>query len=178
MSPQIQPALQLRDIHLPAMPSVWPPAPGWWMLAALLLALLAWVGIVALRRHRIRQARQRILDEIARLEAQLVPGNTTTVLSGLSVLLRRHALLRYPHDNVAGLTGVAWLRFLDVSSASTGFSEGPGRVLVTGPYQRDLPQDFDATGLLILVRQWVDRNSGRPQARPARQTLRATEITP
>ncbi len=180
MNPQLQQALQLRDIHLPAMPSAWPPAPGWWMLAALMLALLAWIGYAALRRQRIRQARRRILDEIARLEAQLAPGNAATVLSGLSVLLRRLALLRYPQDNVAGLTGLAWLRFLDASSASTGFCEGPGRVLATGPYQRDLPEDFDATGLLTLVRQWVERNTGKPDARkhPALQTLHPTEVAP
>ncbi|MDD9890866.1 MAG: DUF4381 domain-containing protein, partial [Gammaproteobacteria bacterium] len=28
---------QLADIHLPGEISYWPPAPGWWVLAALLL---------------------------------------------------------------------------------------------------------------------------------------------
>ena len=42
----------LRDIHLPGDPSWWPPAPGWWMLALLLVA----AHLVLVRR------RERYLD--------------------------------------------------------------------------------------------------------------------
>ncbi len=34
------PLAQLRDIHLPDPISWWPPAPGWWVLAVVVLALL------------------------------------------------------------------------------------------------------------------------------------------
>ncbi|HEX6832517.1 MAG TPA: DUF4381 family protein, partial [Rudaea sp.] len=38
------PGPELRDIHVPAPPSWWPPAPGWWLLAAIIIALLAFVA--------------------------------------------------------------------------------------------------------------------------------------
>ena len=36
MNPQ-DPLSQLKDIHLPATGGFWPPAPGWWLLALILL---------------------------------------------------------------------------------------------------------------------------------------------
>jgi len=49
--------LPLRDIHLPAPLSWWPPAPGWWLLLTLLVAI-ALLGGYLLHRYR-RNALQR-----------------------------------------------------------------------------------------------------------------------
>ena len=32
----------LRDIHLPQVPAWWPPRPGWWLVALVLLAAVLW----------------------------------------------------------------------------------------------------------------------------------------
>ncbi len=155
-----QQALQLRDIHVPAAPVLWPPAPGWWIVAAILIALLAWMSVVALRRFRIRRQRQHVLAALASLERELARERTPAALARISVLLRRLALMRFPRQRVAALTGLAWLRFLDETGGNGRFAEGPGRALATGPYQRSLPSDLDATGLVALVREWVTRNAG------------------
>ncbi|MBE0621055.1 MAG: DUF4381 domain-containing protein [Burkholderiales bacterium] len=160
MNPNTQQVLQLRDIHLPAAPAFWPPAPGWWLLAALLLALLAWLTVFALRRYRIRRQRQRVLAALANLEHQLASERTPDALAHISVLLRRLALMRFPRRQVAALTGSAWLRFLDESGGNGRFSEGPGRVLATAPYQRSLPPDLEPASLVALLREWVARNAG------------------
>ena len=160
MNPNPQQMLQLRDIHLPGAPAFWPPAPGWWIVAAIILALLAWLTIVALRRYRIRQQRQRVLRALAKLEQELASERSPEALAQMSVLLRRLALLKFPRQQVAALTGNAWLRFLDESGGNGRFASGPGRVLAAGPYQRSLPRDLDATGLIALVREWVKRNGG------------------
>jgi uncharacterized protein DUF4381 len=160
MNPISQQVLQLRDIHLPAAPAFWPPAPGWWLVAAVLLAMLAWLTRVTLRRYRIRRRRQRVLSALANLEQQLTSERTPDALAQISVLLRRLALMRFPRQQVAALTGSAWLRFLDESGGNGGFADGPGRVLATGPYQRSLPSELDASALVALVRTWVKRNAG------------------
>ncbi len=159
MNPDPQQALQLRDIHLPPAPPFWPPAPGWWIVAAVLLALLAWGGHAAWRQLRLRRQRRRLMDVLARLESGLGNDGSPEGLTQISMLLRRLALVRFPRAKVAPLTGKAWLRFLDESGGQGRFADGPGRVLGTGPYQRALPADLDIPGLVALVREWVDRNA-------------------
>ncbi|MFZ3322755.1 MAG: DUF4381 domain-containing protein [Usitatibacter sp.] len=155
-----QQALQLRDIHLPGTPGFWPPAPGWWIVAVLVAALLAWAGASALRWYRIRRTRRRIVALVASLEVALLSEPTPVVLAGISALLRRLALMRFSRGRVAALTGDAWLRFLDESGGDGRFAGGPGQVLAAGPYQRALPRDVDAAGLASLVREWATKNAG------------------
>ncbi len=159
MSANLQQALQLRDIHLPPAPPFWPPALGWWVVATVLLALLAWGGHAAWRQLRLRRQRRRVMDVLARLESGLANERSPEGLAHISVLLRRLALMRFPRAKVAPLTGHAWLRFLDESGGQGRFTDGPGRVLASGPYQRALPGNLDIVGLVALVREWVDLNS-------------------
>mgnify|MGYP001548978984 CR=1 FL=1 len=42
----------LKDIHEPAPPGLWPPAPGWWLLAAIVLGALVALLVEWLRRRR------------------------------------------------------------------------------------------------------------------------------
>ena len=162
MTPDPQQALDLRDIHLPAAPPFWPPAPGWWLLAALLLALLAVFALRLWRRWRLQAQRRRVLDAVDALAARLSSERSTEALTGLSVLLRQMALARYPRREVAVLTGAAWLRFLDETGGEGRFTEGPGRWLASAPYQRALPARLDLAGLVGAVHEWVERNSANP----------------
>lgn len=160
MNPGAQAALQLRDIHLPDAPPFWPPAPGWWLLAAVSIALLIWASSVALRRYRIHRRRRSVLAALAKIEEGFASDRSPEQLANISALLRRLALMCYPREQVAALSGNAWLRFLDKSGGDGRFTDGPGRVLASGPYQRSLPPDLDSAGLAALVRDWVQKNIG------------------
>lgn len=125
---------QLADIHLPAEPSWWPPAPGWWLLAILLLvvfAVLGWWWHRRLRRARLRQMLAVELDTALALTG--APGDEARQVAALSMLLRRAAVRFSP--SAAVLQGDAWLQFLDAGDPSKPFSEGPGRLLLDGPYR-------------------------------------------
>ncbi len=128
---------QLADIHLPAAPSWWPPAPGWWMLAALLIALLAALAWWLRRRSQRARLREMLRIEFdTALALTAAPGEEARQVAALSTLLRRAALRFAPQS--ATLQGEAWLRFLDADDPARPFSEGPGRLLLDGPYRRQV----------------------------------------
>jgi hypothetical protein len=155
-----QTTLQLRDIHLPAPPEFWPPAPGWWVLAAIALGLATWAGILLWRQIRIRRQRRRILALLERMEQSSKGAATPEFLAQLSRLMRRLALMRFPRHEIASLTGIRWLQFLDSSGGNGQFSQGPGKVLAQGPYMRELPDEVDSRALTTVIRQWIQRNTG------------------
>lgn len=145
---------ELRDIHLPADPSWWPPAPGWWLLAILCLGLFVAAVLWLRRRLARRRWQQRVYSELDRIAAQHSAAPDTQRLSAeVSQLLRRASRLI---DPVApALHGQAWLDFLDTTLGTDEFSRGVGRVILEGPYQRSTSCDADA--LLELSRRWLKR---------------------
>ena len=157
MNPTATATLDLRDIHAAAAPGLWPPAPGWWLLAIVLVALLA-IGIPwLLRRYRLHRLKTQIMDELDTLTDYKYKENNVELLAQLSILLRRIALRRYSREQVASLTGSDWLRFLDATGGGGDFEHGVGQVLETGPYQAH-NEDLPAEALLALARRWVQKN--------------------
>ncbi|MEA3641623.1 MAG: DUF4381 domain-containing protein [Lamprobacter sp.] len=157
---QLGASLDLRDIHLPAEPGFWPPAPGWWLLFALLLAVMLWLGRLGWTQYRGWRRRQHILAELDRLEGSGLRG--PALVAALSALLKRVALSRYPRTEVAALTGEAWLTFLDRSGGDGRFTGGPGRVLAEGAYAPPaevFSKEADTQALRVVVRDWLRRNS-------------------
>jgi hypothetical protein len=92
----------LRDIVVPSAVSWWPPAPGWWMVGAVLV-IAAGFALAAAVRHHQRSAYRR--EALQALE--------TAQPADISAILKRAALAAFPREQVASLSGPAWLAFLD-----------------------------------------------------------------
>ena len=154
----------LRDWHLPDPVSWWPPAPGWWLLAGLLLAGV-WFASRWWRRWPRQGAGTRLaLRELAGLNAALVTdGDARRFVAGVSQLLRRLALVRFPREQVAGLSGSDWLTFLDATGGGTGFTQGPGRILTESAYRPEVVHTagFDPEPLSRLAAGWIRTNQGK-----------------
>lgn len=104
------PLSQLRDIHLPPSGGFWPPAPGWWLLLviAIALAVLAFV-LVRRKLHRNRWLKT-AMAELALLEQTATEDSHW--FSTLNRLLKRSARIRYPERRPESLSGDAWIDFL------------------------------------------------------------------
>jgi hypothetical protein len=142
----------LRDIHVPPV-SWWPPAVGWWLLAALVsIALVAGVLLAMrwLRRARPRRAVRRELDDLAARFGR--DRDAHALAAGLSRLLRRVALMLEPAAASRGSAG--WRAFLE-SRAPGAFDSDQMRALLEAPY-RPHP-DFDTEALLGSARRWCER---------------------
>jgi hypothetical protein len=129
----MNPELPLRDIHLPGEPSWWPPAPGWWLLAVIVLALLFLALRWGLRRWRARRRLRALQSEFDQAAAINDPR---ACLIAVSELLRRAA--RGCNPAAATLSGADWIGFLDRhSGADTGavFSSELGQLLLDGAYR-------------------------------------------
>ena len=98
----MDPLAQLSDIHLPDNVHNYPIAPGWWLLAVIVLAILVY-GIIKLRQYfKARKVQKQALK-------QLSAASETSVIVAL---LKWAALQYFPRAHVAHLTGDKFKGFL------------------------------------------------------------------
>ncbi len=150
---------QLADIHLPEPVSFWPPAPGWWVLAVILL-----LGLILFARWWNRHhARQQIyLHAIAELDRCMTTfaeqqGSTDQrkldYVNAVNSVLRRVALVHFPDSGVASLGGAEWVDFIRKNGDSSGLDDDLAAALSFGRFQTRCDVDVDA--LDALGRSWL-----------------------
>ena len=148
------PLVNLKDIHFPPPVSFWPPAPGWWILAVLLISSLFIGGVLFYRQHKKRKPKTEALRILKDLQILYQNSKDEVVsLRNLSNLLRRTALTFYDNDEVASLQGSSWLEFLDKTGKTKEFSQGAGKVLGNEVFQQKVNPDMNA--LFPLVKKWI-----------------------
>jgi hypothetical protein len=137
---------QLRDIHVPDPPGLWPPAPGWWLLGVIVIAAAvyaAWrLGREAQRRRPIRHAR--VL--YTRIHQRHCQGELSAegYLNGANELLKRLLIHAFGDDAARHASGDDWLRLLDRYAGEAAFSEGAGRALGDDRFRPGAEVDVEA----------------------------------
>jgi len=105
---------QLPPIILPEAVSVWPPAPGWWVLAFISIALIATVIVLALSYYQSLALKRLAKKEAASLLAEYrKSGDAEQYLLQCNQLLRRYCLQQFPEIECAAISGEQWLVQLD-----------------------------------------------------------------
>jgi Domain of unknown function (DUF4381) len=115
------------------------------------------------RRQAYRRAGLRELRVIAaRLDAA---PERAAALVALVALLKRVALVAYAREQVAALSGDAWLTFLDRTGGTARFARGPGAVLAAVSSRPGLGTALDTAQVEALV-AWSPARSRRGHPTP------------
>lgn len=164
----MNPLDQLQPLIAPPPVSAWPPAPGWWLLAAL-LPVLVW----ALWRWRKRWLPQRgkkartevpldplrlaALHELAQLKKPYDGAAAGPWLQQLNGLLKRLCRSHYPNTQSHTMSGRAWLAFLDNRCPAAGLTRW--MILVEGGYRPECKLDDKAVdGLYQAIDTWIRKH--------------------
>lgn len=129
----------------PPSVSMAPETVGWVVLAVVLALAAAWALWRIVVRWRANAYRRAALASLRQA------GDDP---AAIAEVLRRAALAAWPRDQVAGLTGAAWLQFLDESGRQAVFLEGPGAAIATAPYTGNAAEP----GLSDLAADWIRRH--------------------
>jgi len=149
--------LPLRDIHLPDPVPFWPLAPGWWILAGILITAVISVWLIHRRKQYLKLTAIRLArEELERIVRKYEEDrNSLTLAREISTLLRRVSISLFPRIEVASLTGEKWLTFLDKQLDGSPFSRGEGRLLAEAPYRDELTTT-DVDILLKHCSDWIE----------------------
>ncbi|MBT8049095.1 MAG: DUF4381 domain-containing protein [Xanthomonadales bacterium] len=148
----------LNDIVLPEAVPWWPPAPGWYVLAALLVLCFGYILVRRLRTRRRNRYRKLALLELAAIRQQ----GSAEALQSLPGLLKRTALSVWPREQVASLSGLEWYRFLDESADMDLFCSQAGVTLETMAYSattETFPGKMERDLLLDASEHWLRNHS-------------------
>ena len=158
---------QLQPLISPPPISLWPPAPGWWLLL-LALALIAfglWKARSLLPNKRLIVRAEQPLDPVrlaALAELALLPKPYDGAPAGawlqqLNGLLKRMCRNHYPYSQSHTLNGRKWLAFLDNRCPAAGLTRW--MVLVEGAYKPECKLDDKAiAGLTQAVDTWIRKH--------------------
>jgi hypothetical protein len=110
-------------------------APGWYVTGALLIILVLVAAIFWYRHYKRNRYRAAALVQLAKKEALLIPQQQYDALVYESdLLLKRIAMKKYGRDNVAGLTSLEWVNYINQTWKEKSFNNAEAQLLKHNVY--------------------------------------------
>ena len=158
MQPQMpDPLAGLRPNTLPDPIGFWPPAPGWWIVATLVLAtVIVAVSWLFRRWRRNRYRRQALKQAEELLNHYMQHQDERRFAHDCNRLLKKVALHAYPKQDTASLSGQDWLEFLATTGNNSDFLDSPGEALGDQRFNPDWTPDVSALQQLTL--NWIRKH--------------------
>lgn len=159
----------LHDIVLPAPVPWWPPAPGWYALAIIMVAVLVGLAIRWAYHHRSNRYRREALAELEVVYRTVQsPGNRAAALENMAVLIKRVALISFGRSKVASLSGDPWRRFLADVGRTEALTPEIRRLMdkvLSGRVDDAALTDEAVRQLFEAARSWIHGHRLSPEAK-------------
>jgi len=151
----------LRDIHLPDAISWWPPAIGWWILLALVIAAFIFTPKLYRRitfSHLKKVANNTFKNIIDKYKKN---NNDSIFIIETSQFLRQTAMSYCGREDVAQLTGEKWVQALNKITEQSYFNDEIKQTLINAPYQKN--SHIDAEKLINAIQNWLSALPKQPK---------------
>jgi len=149
------PTLELRDIHLPADPSIWPLAIGWW-IAIILIGIFAYFVVKKL----IEIKNNKRLNVLMQQQLMVINNdykkhnNKHQLAIEVSELLKRFVRHVLNDSHSTALTGEDWIEYLNDKAGTSVFNA----------FSNDMTQaqylptiEFDVPALMTTVKNYFPK---------------------
>jgi len=140
----------LHGFYQPLPPSWMPQTPGWYVVFGLMLLLAAWAVRRAVAHWRRDRYRREALREVEHADVHAIPA-----------LLKRTALAAWPREQVASLSGEAWIQFLERREGNGAISKDAGRWLLALDYSGATLTAAEEQTVRQFAGEWIRRHRVR-----------------
>ena len=141
---------RLHDIVTPPPIPWWPPAPGWYVVGAIVLILVLLLMVRSWLRWRANAYRREALHAL----------DSAVDVATIAALLRRTALAESSRSEIAALTGNAWVDWLAARSPEP-VPPAIREQLVTGSYAPGARSDL--TAVRAWAAHWIAAHHAAPK---------------
>lgn len=140
---------RLNDLALPPEVAYLPPAPGWYVVMAVLVCAGLWLAWRAWKNWQANAYRRAAIDQLT----------AASSVAAISEVLRRTALAVVPRSAIAGLSGAAWPDWLS-KHCPEPLPESAKQQLVTGVYgvSDSVNQTNDMNSLRDYAAVWIRKH--------------------
>ncbi|RTR36815.1 DUF4381 domain-containing protein [Shewanella canadensis] len=148
MEATTNPALaSLKDIQTPEVIASWPIAYGYWVTLGLIIMAITVIFYLAKRRRLYAAPKRIVIAELKELDP-----NHRELSSHVNTLIKRAAMSYLPREQVAGLEGETWHRWMNTQVKQP---DPQLQVLLDKRYQREGLASGEGPVLKTLAHQWL-----------------------
>ena len=155
--------LPLEDIIPPSLIDFWPLALGWWLLLALVIALIV-ISVIAYRRYQKHWVYRK--EALSLLQATLKQWqqkefSDSVFYQHLFGIVKRTALTAYPEQNIASTYGDQWLTLLKKQAPDIKVDNTIIEAICFAQYQKTT--EADSQSVYQFCEQWIKQHKSQWQ---------------